>query len=92
MNKQLKEQLQNTLVRAKNENEKTDAYAYLPDIIETIEAIKSEVESDSPDNIKIEIYLSGFGRLVTESYIFSESDLGTDLLDLSKMVHTVYKI
>lgn len=92
MNKRLKKQLQNTLVKAKTANQNNDAYAFLPDIIKTIEAIQDEVKSDSPDNIKIELYLRGFGRLVTEDYAFSESGLGQDLLDLSKMLRTIYKI
>jgi len=91
MKNRLKKQLLNTLVRAKTANEKNNSYAFLPDIIEIIEVIQSEVESDSPDNIKINMYLRGFGRLVTEDYNFSESGLGQDLLDLSAMIRTVYK-
>ena len=91
MKNRLKKQLLNTLVRAKTANEKNNSYAFLPDIIEIIEVIQSEVESDSPDNIKINIYLRGFGRLITEDYNFSESGLGQDLLDLSAMIRTVYK-
>ena len=91
MKNRLKKQLLNTLVRAKTANEKNNSYAFLPDIIEIIEVIQSEVESDSPDNIKINIYLRGFGRLITEDCNFSESGLGQDLLDLSAMIRTVYK-
>ncbi len=88
----MKKRLLDILDRATAEKDNSDAYAYLPEIIETIEAIQSEVESDSLDKLKIERFLKGLGRLVTESYNFSESALGQDLLDLSTELHTTYKI
>jgi regulator of sirC expression with transglutaminase-like and TPR domain len=88
----MKKRLLDILLRAKAAKEKSDVYAYLPEIIKTVEAIQDELESDSPNKLKIHQFLKGLGRLVTESYNFSESALGQDLLDLSTELHTTYNI
>jgi len=58
------------------------AYGFLPDIIGELEDIQSEIEKDETDPNLLLVWTQGLGRLVTDSYAFSESPLGGKLLDV----------
>lgn len=63
--------------------EMQDSYAYLPDIVEILLEINACIEKgDCADEYQRKL-LRGFGRLVTESYEFSESTLGKRLLQFA---------
>ncbi|TFH33114.1 MAG: hypothetical protein E4G99_11910 [Anaerolineales bacterium] len=57
------------------------SYPYLPEIIETLEAMHAGMTSAVIDKDMKERWVRGLGRLVTENYTFSESELGALLLD-----------
>ena len=63
--------------------EKQGSYPYLPGIIETLELIRSCLESGDCEKEQSQQWLRGLGRLITEDYSFSESELGSLLLDFT---------
>lgn len=54
-----------------------DAYAYLPDIAKSLEAMLDNIDASPSRRDKM---AGGLGRIVTEDYAFSESDLGGRIL------------
>jgi len=78
----MKTRIDELLIEAKNASQSPGAYGFLPGIIKSLEAIQDELEKDGPDPEILVKRVGGLGRLVTESYAFSESPLGTKLLDL----------
>jgi len=64
---------------AEREMKQPSAYGYLPDIVAELKDIKNNMH----DNEKCKLYASGLGRLVTEDYNFSESELGTLLGEIA---------
>jgi hypothetical protein len=53
------------------------AYPYLPDIAKSLEAMLENVDTSPSRRDKM---AGGLGRIVTEDYAFSESDLGGRIL------------
>jgi len=64
---------------AEQEATQPPVYGYLPDIIAELTDIKNNLN----DHEKCRLYASGLGRLVTEDYDFSESELGTLLCEIA---------
>ncbi len=62
-----------------NANSKPGSYAFLPEIIASLEKMQNSLNEDSDRRRKM---AGALGRLVTEDWNFSESDLGQQLLDL----------
>lgn len=63
-------------------SERQGAYGLLPDIISVLEQIQACLEIAQPDNCFLAQGAGALGRVVTDSYEFSESELGTRLLKL----------
>ncbi|MCR4408593.1 MAG: hypothetical protein NUW24_17015 [Anaerolineae bacterium] len=78
----MKTKVRDLIAECKAAAERPGAYGFLPDIIGELEDIQSELEKDEPDPNILLVWTRGLGRLVTESYAFSESPLGGKLLDL----------
>ncbi len=66
------------------------AFGYLPGIVRTLEAIHSELQKSEFDPGTLVMLAGGLGRLVTDSYAFSESPLGGKLLDLVTEIVSQY--
>lgn len=67
------------IARASLENE--GAYAFLPEIVQTLEVLSDAFKNG--DAARCRKLASGLGRLVSEDIDFMESDLGGVLSDLT---------
>lgn len=76
----MQQRITEVLSLAKQAIQTPEAYAYLPEIIRTLEVMLNSLHQDREDRGRI---ARGLGRLVTEDYAFSESPLGTELLKLA---------
>lgn len=79
----LQERLEDVIELCISQSEKPESYPFLPEIIETLELIRSCLESGDCEKEQSQQWLRGLGRLITEDYSFSESELGTLLLDFT---------
>ncbi|MHB1426769.1 MAG: hypothetical protein ACYC3I_26735 [Gemmataceae bacterium] len=80
MRKTLKARITDALVRGEKVSKNPDAYPFLPEIQQTLKAMLAGLTMAPTERER----LSGaLGRLVTEDYGFSESNLGTTLLELA---------
>ena len=79
----LQERLEEVIELCISQSEKPELYPFLPGIIETLELIRSCLESGDCEKEYSQQWLRGLGRLITEDYSFSESELGTLLLDFT---------
>lgn len=79
------------LTEARIANQQPDAYGLLPDIIEILEKIDSELAKELPDSERLIRLVGGLGRVVTDNYFFSESPLGTKLLELASDIVEQYR-
>ncbi|KDA54436.1 hypothetical protein EG19_12025 [Thermoanaerobaculum aquaticum] len=86
----MKGEIQGLIAKCKVAAKQPAAYGFLPDIIGELEDIKSELEKDQPNPERLLLWARGLGRLVTDSYAFSESPLGTELLELADDVVRKY--
>ena len=85
----MKATLTRLLAKARNASQNPGAYAFLPDIIKSLEEIQRELDRSNPDSKALVHRVGGLGRLVTESFAFSESPLGQELLGfVSDIVYT----
>jgi len=75
----IEEKIDNAIIWAEQEMTQPSAYGYLPDIIAELKDIKNNLNNCE----KYRLYASGLGRLVTEDYDFSESELGTLLCEIA---------
>jgi len=78
------------IAECKDAAERPGAYGFLPDIIGELEDIQCELEKEEPDSCLLSFRAGGLGRLVTDSYAFSESPLGGRLLDLITKIVSRY--
>mgnify|MGYP000633940014 FL=1 len=76
-----KKRINELLQEAREAAKRPDAYGLLPDVIRIMEMLQHKLESDSPDLEAIVRGAGALGRVVTDSYSFSESPLGSKLLD-----------
>jgi hypothetical protein len=76
----MRDKILEVLDQARKASQQPGAYAFLPEIIESLEAMLSNL--DSPRERR-ERMAGALGRLVTENYQFSESPLGTEILALA---------
>jgi hypothetical protein len=67
----------------KIEQQNKHAYPYLPVIVETLEKMKSVIINNSYDQEKRARMAGGLGRIITEDYSFSVSELGIMLLGIT---------
>ncbi len=80
MNKALKDGIASAIREAETAGTVPGAYAFLPEIIESLKAMQSSSTMTSAERERL---AGSLGRLVTEDYAFSESPLGTRLLELA---------
>ena len=76
----MKEKIEELLVLAQEALKVPGSYPFLPEIIESLENMKKKL-NESRD--RRERMAGGLGRLVTEDFDFSESELGTKLLKIA---------
>lgn len=86
----MKTRVSKLLGEATNACQSPDAYGLLPDIVRILELIRDELESDNPDPETLVQGAGALGRVVTDSYVFSESPLGTKLLELGSDIVSKY--
>ena len=80
MNRLLRDGIAATILQAESAARNPDSYAYLPEIIESL---RSMLDGDTMSQRDRERLAGGLGRLVTDDFAFSESHLGTKLLELA---------
>lgn len=71
-------------------SERQDAYGLLPDVISVLEQIQIHLEATPPNQHLLARGAGALGRVVTDSYEFSESELGTRLLQLVHDLAVIY--
>lgn len=86
----MKSKIQELIVECEAVAKQSGAFGYLPDIIGELKDIQSELEKDEPNPDLLLVWSRGLGRLVTDSYAFSESPLGGKLLDLITEIVSQY--
>lgn len=68
-----------------SQSEKENSYPYMPEIIATLKKMLNSFGTGEVANKKFrEGVLGGLGRLVTEDYNFSESELGYKILEIGE--------
>ena len=85
-----KKRINELLQEAREAAKSPDAYGLLPDVIRIMEILQNKLESDSPDLDAIVRGAGALGRVVTDSYSFSESPLGSKLLDFVNEIISQY--
>ncbi|WP_322801518.1 hypothetical protein [Thermoflexus sp.] len=85
-----KKRINELLQEAREAAKRPDAYGLLPDVIRIMEMLQHKLESDSPDLEAIVRGAGALGRVVTDSYSFSESPLGSKLLDFVNEIISQY--
>ena len=85
-----KKRINELLQEAREAAKSPDAYGLLPDVIRIMEMLQNKLESDSPDLDAIVRGAGALGRVVTDSYSFSESPLGSKLLDFVNEIISQY--
>lgn len=80
MNRTLRDKIARAIAKAEEASQSPDAYGFLPVIIESLKAM---LAGSTMNERERERMAGGLGRLVTEDFNFSESQLGSLLLDLA---------
>lgn len=75
---------------ARAASEHQDAYGLLPDIIAILEQIQVHLSTPQSNRLLLTRGASALGRVVTDNYEFSESALGTRLLQLVDELKATY--
>ncbi len=78
---QMKAKARELISKCKAAAERPGAYSFLP--IGNLQEIQREFERESSDPRLLLKMAGALARLITESYAFSESPLGTELLDFA---------
>ncbi|MBC7228459.1 MAG: hypothetical protein H5T61_14710 [Thermoflexales bacterium] len=86
----MKDKVRELITECKAVATQPGAYGFLPDIIGELEDILKELEKDQPDHERLLMWVRGLGRLVTDSYAFSESPLGSKVLDVITEIVSQY--
>ena len=76
----MKNKIEKILVKVKDAMEDEGSYPFLPEIAQSIEAMKDGMTLNHERRSKM---AGALERLVTEDYAFSESTLGEEILKLS---------
>jgi hypothetical protein len=79
----LKKRILDALSECKAESQKSNSFGYLPVVIETLEEMEKAISK--PKKVR-EKMMSGFGRILTEDFKFSESPLPMISLSSEPMV------
>ena len=87
----MRDRIADLLAEARMASQQPNAYGLLPDIIDILEKIEAELEKESPDPETLIRGAGALGRVVTDSYRFSESPLGTKLLELVSDIVAQYR-
>jgi hypothetical protein len=81
MNRILQDRIASAVREAELASTAPGAYAFLPEIIESLKAMQSGSTMTSGERERL---AGSLGRLVTEDFAFSEGPLGTMLLELAE--------
>jgi hypothetical protein len=85
-----KKRINELLHEAREAAKSPEAYGLLPDVIRILEMLQSRLESENPDWESIVRGAGALGRVVTDSYSFSESSLGNKLLEFVNEIIVQY--
>jgi hypothetical protein len=80
MSETLKARITEALVQGEKASKSPGAYPFLPEIQETLKAMLAGLTTPTKEREQL---AGALGRLVTEDFGFSESKLGTTLLELA---------
>lgn len=84
----MKTKIKRLLTLARTTAQEPGSFGLLPDIIKILESIQTELENDKPNPEFLTQKARALARVVTDSYNFSESFLGTELLKIvSEIIH-----
>ena len=76
--------LDKLITSIEGEIKKPDFYPYLPEILEILNLMRITTEADKERKTKL---IGGLMRLVTEDFEFSESVLGTEILEVANQYY-----
>jgi hypothetical protein len=82
MKKSLRDRIAAAILEAESAAKKPNSYGYLPPIIESLRRILND-DAATMNERERHRSAGALARLITESFAFSESTLGTKLLDLA---------
>jgi|GEM_PF-3172495 len=78
---ELRQRLEQLLVQAEAASAQPMAYAFLPDIVANLQALRTKLADPDFGQAQRAKAAGSLGRLVTEDFAFSESALGQALLE-----------
>lgn len=76
----MRDKIEKLLRRARASHGKSAAYAFLPEIIRSLEAMQTSLSAPRARRARM---AGALERLVTEDFTFSKSPTGAELLDLA---------
>jgi hypothetical protein len=82
MNRSLQDSIAAAILEAESAARSPNSYGFLPGIIKTLRVMLND-DTDTMSQRDRERRAGGLGRLVTDNFAFSESPLGTKLLELA---------
>jgi hypothetical protein len=83
----MKNKLDKLIKSIDQEIKKQDAYPYLPEILEILSLMRTSIVDKKTDKERKSKLIGGLMRLVTEDFEFSESDLGTEILEVANQYY-----
>ena len=81
MNELLKNRIDKAINLSEKNQKTKNSYSYIENIIELLIKMKKEINSSKERRLEIS---NALGRLITEDINFSESSLGSEILEISE--------
>lgn len=83
----MEDRLEKLIKLTELEIKKKDAFPYLPSILEILKMMRTSIVDKKTDKKTQSKLIGGLTRLVTEDFDFSESDLGTEILEVANQYY-----
>ncbi len=87
----MKEKIERTLVLTQTANSKPNSHWLLPHVIRSLEVMLQSIHKKE-DPISLVREARGLGRIISDDYLFSESELGGRLLDIVNDILSSYDV
>ncbi len=88
----MKSRTKSLMTEVKVESQRPSSFGLLPEIIQVLARIQNEFDKGIPDSQHLVEGASALGRLVTDSYVFSESPLGDKLIQFVNDLYFEYDV
>jgi len=82
MNQSLRDSIAAAIREAESAAKKPNSYGFLPGIIKTLKVMLND-DTDTMSQKDRDRRVGGLGKLITDDFTFSESPLGTKLLEVA---------